>query len=96
MFSQIFIGSILVSLTVVIEAAFMGRAIGALERARSWLTAPPHAYKTILAIICVTLWLLAAVSVGVWIWAAAFLGIGVFESLECLTSSPLGPIEMFA
>ena len=82
MFSQILIGSLIASLTVVVEAAFLSGAIRALDRAGSWLAAPPHFYKTIVAIVCITLWLLAALSVAVWIWAAAYVGVGAFESLE--------------
>jgi membrane protein implicated in regulation of membrane protease activity len=35
-----------------------------------------------LALIAVTLWVLAAHSVGVWIWALTFIVLGAFETLE--------------
>lgn len=82
MFLQLVIGSLVVSLTVVVEAAFIGVAILVLGRYGSWLATPPHTYKTVVALAGVTLWLLAALTVCVWIWAALLMGLGAFEALE--------------
>jgi len=82
MFLQLGIGALVVSLTVVVEAAFIGGAIRALGRIGPWLSAPPLGGKTMLALVGVTLWLLAALSISVWIWAAAFISVGAFEATE--------------
>jgi len=82
MISQLLIGSFVVSITVVVEAAFIGGAIWALIRVGPWLAVPPHTYKTVLALIGVTLWLIAALSVSVWIWAGTYIGLGAFTALE--------------
>lgn len=82
MLLQLVIGSAVISLTIVVEAAFIGVTIVTLKRFGAWLSAPPHAFKTVLALTGVTLWLLAALSICVWIWAATYITIGLFEELE--------------
>ena len=82
MLLQLGIGALVVSLTIVVEAAFIGGAIRVLVRYGPWLGAPPYTRKSILALIGVTLWLLGALTVCVWIWAAAFVSVGVFDALE--------------
>lgn len=82
MFLQLSIGALVVSLTVVVEAAFIGVAIRTLVRIGPWFSTPPYAHKSILALIGVTLWLLAALSACIWIWAAMFMSLGVFKELE--------------
>jgi hypothetical protein len=82
MLAQLVVGSLVVSFTVAIEAIFIVAASRALTRIGPWLVAPPHAHKTILALIFVTLWLLAALSIGVWIWAIVLIGVGAFDALE--------------
>jgi hypothetical protein len=47
-----------------------------------WLARPPHARKTMLALVGVTLWILAALSAAVWIWAIALIGAGEFQEME--------------
>ena len=82
MILQLVIGSLVVSLTVAVEAAFIGGATRVLGRFGQWFATPPHTYKTVVALVGVTLWLLAALSVCVWIWAALLVGVGAFEALE--------------
>jgi len=82
MIEQLAIGSLVISMTVIVEATFIGVAIAALTRLGSWLVRPPHGPRTVSALVGVTLWLMAAHSVGVWIWAATFLMLGAFDALE--------------
>jgi hypothetical protein len=80
--SQLLIGSVIVSFAVAVAAVFIGIAVRILRRVGPWLAAPPHAYKTMVALICVSHWLLAAITVNVWMWAAAFIGLGLFDTFE--------------
>jgi len=82
MLFQLAIGSLVISLTVVVKAVFIGVAIRALSRAGPWLVTPLRTYKLILALVAVTLWLLAALSISVWIWAASLISLGAFNTLE--------------
>ena len=82
MFSQLLIGTLVVSVTLVTAAAFIGAAIRTLTHFGPWLATPPHTHKTMIALVGVTLWLLAALSVSVWIWAGVYVAVGLFETLE--------------
>ncbi len=82
MILQLAIGSVVVSLTVAVEAIFIGAAIRAFGRFGPWLATPPHASKAVLALIAITLWVLAALTLSVWLWAAAFIIVGEFDTLE--------------
>ena len=75
MFVQLALGTAIVSLTIVTVAAFIGGAARVLERTETWIATPPHARKTIIALICASLWLIAALTASVWVWAFAFLGV---------------------
>ena len=55
MIEQLAIGSLVISLTVIVEAVFIGVAIAALTRLGSWLVRPPHESKTVFALVGVTL-----------------------------------------
>ena len=82
MLSLLIIGSVIVAFTVATTAVFIGAAVHVLTCAGPWLAKPPHIFKTIAALIGVSLWLLAAITASVWLWAAAFIGLGVFDALE--------------
>lgn len=82
MFIQIIIGSILISLTVLIEAAFIGCVVVALQRFRAWFVAGNRVVRLAVTLTAITLWLLAALSIAVWLWAVTFLVLGLFETLE--------------
>ena len=82
MILQLIIGSLIISLTITVQAVFIGLAIGRLNRIGPWFISPQRNYKTIFATIAVTLWLLAGHSVGVWLWALSYLAVGAFDALE--------------
>jgi ion channel len=82
MLGQLLIGTLIISLTVVIAAVFAGVATWALQRAGPWLVAPPHGWKFITALGLTVLWIQAAVTICVWIWALLFLWLGLFPGLE--------------
>ncbi|UWQ99839.1 two pore domain potassium channel family protein [Rhodobacteraceae bacterium S2214] len=82
MFLQIFIGSLL--LLVSIGVASLGYWImeTLLGRAREWLGRPPHRLKMFMVLAAVSTWILGQITIGVWLWALTFLGLGIFETLE--------------
>jgi hypothetical protein len=82
MFEQLTVGTVVVSLTVIVEAIFVSAAISVMRRSRSWLVQPPHGLKNVFVLVTVTLWLMSALTAGVWIWAAAFIAVDAFQSLE--------------
>lgn len=82
MLIQLFIGSMIISLTIIVQAVFIGIAIATLNRVGGTLIKPPLNLKLVAALIAVTLWLLASHSISAWIWALTYLAVGAFESLE--------------
>lgn len=82
MFIEIFIGSVLITATVLIEAALIGCAALALQHYGKRLVTGNRVVKLSGTLTAITLWLLAALSIAVWIWAVTFLALGVFETLE--------------
>lgn len=80
MFVQLATGTAIVTLTIIVIAAFIGAAILILTRVGEWFVSPPRLYKTIVSLIGVVLWLLAALTA--WVWAAALMELGIFESFE--------------
>ena len=82
MFLQLITGFGVVAITVVVAAAFIEIGIASLKRVGPWLAQRPHARKTTLALVGITLWLLATLSAAVWIWAVAFIAVGEFQELE--------------
>lgn len=82
MLLQLTIGFLVVAVTVVVEGVFIELAINGSKRIGEWLARPPHARKTMFALVGVTLWLLAALSVAVWVWAITLMAVGEFERME--------------
>ncbi len=82
MFIQLVVGSVLISMTVVIEAAFIGAAVVILEKTGAWLTHGRVTMKLMVSLAALTLWLLAGISVGLWLWAGLFYWLGQFETFE--------------
>lgn len=82
MMSQLFIGGLLISMTVSVQALFFGGAIKVLNRFGGTLAKPPIIQKTILSLIAVVLWLMAGHSVGAWVWAMTYMAVGAIDALE--------------
>ena len=79
---QLLVGSLMVSASIAVEAAFIGLAVVTLGRLGSRLASGRRVLKQILTLIVMTLWLLVALGVAVWMWAVAFMMLGLFETLE--------------
>jgi hypothetical protein len=82
MFVQLVIGSVLIAVTVIIQAFFFYIADVVLDKVSGWIHNKKRHLKAAFSLTIATLWVMAAHSIGVWIWAFAFLQIGVFTALE--------------
>ena len=82
MFTQLLIGSILITATIIVEVLFIQGAIRILKRHGDHFLHSQQTFHHVFALASSTLWLLAALSVSIWMWALAFWSIGAFESLE--------------
>lgn len=82
MFRQVILGSLLISVSISVEAVFIGLAVVWLRRLGGRLVSGRRVLKQTLLLIVTTLWLLAAIAVSTWIWAMAFMILGLFESME--------------
>jgi len=79
---QLFIGTVLISLTVMLQVIFIAVAISTLTKNKTWLQTPPFAVKTTISLISVLFWLMTAITVSVWLWAHVFIFLKVFTELE--------------
>lgn len=79
---QLFIGTIVIVLCILTEAAFIIAAQYTLTRHGAWFQRSPRLPKVFIGLSAVTLVLMAAHSVVIWIWAATLLLLGVFDGLE--------------
>ena len=82
MFIQLFIGSVMMLLTVVIAAFSAWGMEWAFARSHFWLLREPHRPKLMLVVVIAAFWALAMVTVGVWIWALCFWALGIFVTME--------------
>jgi len=82
MFLQVFIGSVMMVMTVVIAALSAWGMEWALSRSRFWLLREPHRPKLMLVVLITALWALMMVTAGVWLWAFCFRALGIFITME--------------
>ena len=82
MISQLLIGSLIIAVTTILHAAFIGAGIASLTRFGERLTAAPSYFTKTTMLVAATLWLLASHSVGVWLWAFIFNLLGAITGLE--------------
>jgi len=82
MFTQLLIGSILITATLIVEVLFIQGAMRILKKHGGHFLSSQQTLHQVFVLAASTLWLLAALSVSIWMWALAFWGIGAFEGLE--------------
>ncbi len=82
MLMQIFIGSILIIITIIVEVFFIEVAIKNLTRFGPKIAGNSNAKGFAVVLIATTLWLVAALTVATWVWSIAFISLGAFTSLE--------------
>ena len=79
---EILLGSLVITVTVVIECGFIAAAVTMLTKAGEWLGQRGTLVRMMAALSGLTLWLLAGISVALWLWAVLFVVLGEFESLR--------------
>lgn len=82
MFVQIFIGSVMMMITVIIAGLGAWIMEWGFARTHYWLLREPHRPKLLLVVLVAALWSLCMVTAGVWLWAFCFYFLGVFITLE--------------
>lgn len=82
MFTQIFLGTILITLTIVVEVVFIELAVKFLTKIGDKLHVKSLLRSRIVLLSTATLWILGALSIAIWIWAIAFTLVGAFAELE--------------
>jgi hypothetical protein len=87
--TQIFLGSLVIPITILVQVWFIRTAIMRLKamshkKMNNQGTSfdPTNTFKVVFVLSVSTLWLLAALSIAIWIWAGFFQLLGCFESLE--------------
>ncbi len=82
MIGQLAWGTVLIVLSIAIQAALMAVAVQTIRRHGVWLNRPPHLPKLAGAFCGVALWLLAGLSASIWIWAYFLYWTGALADLE--------------
>ena len=82
MIKQLAIGTIIISITIVIQVVFIGFTIEILRQLGSWFVAPPLLFEFVFILVCVVIFLVAGIGISVWLWSATFLLLKVFSTLE--------------
>lgn len=82
MFLQIFIGSVMMLLTVSIAGGAAWVMEWAFSQVHFWLLREPHRPKLLVLVVVVAFWALTVVTMGVWVWATLYWLIGAFPTME--------------
>ena len=82
MTSQLAWGTVLIVLSIAIQATLMAVAVRTIRRHAAWLSRPPHFPKLAGAFCGVSLWMLMGLSASVWIWAVFLYWTGALADLE--------------
>lgn len=82
MLIQLLIGSLVICVTIVIEAACIGTALMGIHYSRPWIRSGPALTKLIICVALITLWMLAGLSAAVWLWAGVMMQLALFQTLE--------------
>ena len=83
--TQIFLGSLVIPITILVQVWFIRVAIKrfkAIATGESFVSDLNRTLPLVFVLSMATLWLLAALSISIWIWAGFFQLLGCFETLE--------------
>lgn len=82
MFDQIFLGSAITLISLLLGALLWFALNEVLETHEEWLRGPPKAPRMFLIIGGVVLGTMLMMTMGVWIWAGLFYWLSIFPTLE--------------
>jgi hypothetical protein len=82
MITALFIGSVMVVATIVVEALMLGTAINALRHHGHRFAHLHLVSRTIVFLSSLSVWLLLGITIAVWLWGALFIVLGEFQSLN--------------
>ena len=82
MLLQMLVGSLVISLTIVIEVTFIFAAIYLLSHHHITKFLGSEFLALVLTLTFVALWLLGAFSLSTWLWAFTFISLDCFSSFE--------------
>jgi hypothetical protein len=80
--AQLFIGSIIMIISIICHAVFTASAEWALRREHLWPGPRAGTFRFLVMLVGMTLWLLLSISLNVWLWAVLLLWLDVFQELE--------------
>jgi voltage-gated potassium channel Kch len=79
---QLTYGTMMVVLTVIVQAAIIALASSTLAKTGNWLASPHHGFKMLVALSILVLWMVFGLSISAWVWAGLFLLLDVISSVE--------------
>ena len=82
MLRQLLIGSVVIAITIAIQAELYNFLTLRFERLVNWTRRRLKRFANTGLIIASVLFVLFVHSVNIWIWALVFLGVGAFEAME--------------
>ena len=82
MLSQIGLGSVLMTGTILLAGLTVWLLELIVEKREAWFLREPRRVKLMLAVMGMALWSLATITGGVWLWAGTFYHLQAFPTLE--------------
>ena len=82
MITQLILGTITITLTLLAQAGIVSVAINRLPLIALWMNSSHPIVKQKIVMVCLTLWVLFGLTAAVWLWAFLYRGLGVFEDFE--------------
>lgn len=82
MFTQLFIGGVVITLSIFTQAVLFGLIESVFLKYRPWLERPPRVFKMVLVMILVVILIMIGVSFSTWMWAVLYLILGISANLE--------------
>ncbi|MCC2617065.1 potassium channel family protein [Aestuariibacter halophilus] len=82
MYIQLFIGTLAITSTIVVQVIVMRILAEFYRRHQHWLSTGPEHMRTTIAMILSVLWLVVGITINTWGWAFIFLAIDEFPDIE--------------
>lgn len=82
MWEQLLYGTFIITLTIIVQVAFLGTLMSVFERVKRWVTDGLPLINNVAITVIAVLWLIVGITINTWIWAFTFLIIGEFSTME--------------